>query len=978
MYNCTNTRSRCTGSRAAALLHAPIRVAALVLSACGGRRQAAGTAARRDEGQPQLSRVRSLAALGLAALLLVVLAGLIALPLQAQAPSTVLVSNLGQAAGGGGGIYTLDQAQAFTTGDNTGGYTLTSVDIHIYSANNFDHLTVSIHSDSSGSPGGSLGTLTNPTSVASDDIQTFTASGSGITLAKETTYFIVLDAADSATGTVRNTASDSEDANPAANWSIGDASLYRNLWETGAWTSWHESKKIRINGTVAGGVTNSDPTFSSSTADREVAENTAAGQNVGAVLTASDSDGDTLTYTLEGTDSASFVLDTTTTAGSAQIQTKTGVTYNHEAKSSYTVVVKADDGGGGTAASVTVTITITDVNEAPERPAAPTVTATAGSTTSLSVSWTEPATTGPDIDDYDLRYRAGTSGNWSNGPQNVTATLASIGSLDAGTSYQVQVRATNNEGNSNWSLSGSGSTTAEATPTVSISADKTSAVFKQDGITYTLTRSGSTTGTLTVSVTLTQTKDFLLATELTKMVTIAAGQSTETFTVAASSFQHFAAGAMVEGGTLTAAVQDVLGYDLGSPSSVDVSIVIGATVRIELASSTVAEAGGTLAVKLIARTGAGAPQPTSNTSSLFFGAVDQTALNTIDYAFTDTSNDFQPSDFSMTSGVWQAELTFDITITNDAIDEDDETFDLKLEYQVGHQNSPLVDASGNSCGVASATVTVTITDDDTAGVTVSKTALTVTEQDASGDTYTVVLDSQPTADVTISDRRAVRHGRHRGSNPDDLHDVELGDGPDGDGDGRRRCGPGERHGLADPQRGEQRRRLPGHHDRRRDGDGQRQRHRAGAGADGRTGQRATGGGLDGGGQRDGLPGAVEVGRPGLQHQRPAGHDQLGLDHEPHDQQPQQRHRVHGAGQSDADRRQRWRVFGGGVGDAGDADGGGRHNLGVGADGDGAGVDRRQLHGGPRPPADGECDGDGGRPGQLGSDRQPVQPDLHDR
>ena len=52
---------------------------------------------------------------------------------------------------------------------------------------------------------------------------------------------------------------------------------------------------------VAAVVTNSDPTFSSSTAAREVAENTAAGQNVGAVLTASDSDGDTLTYTLEGT-----------------------------------------------------------------------------------------------------------------------------------------------------------------------------------------------------------------------------------------------------------------------------------------------------------------------------------------------------------------------------------------------------------------------------------------------------------------------------------------------------------------------------------------------------------------------------------------------------------------------------------------------------------------------------------------------------
>ncbi len=499
--------------------------------------------------------------------------------------------------------------------------------------------------------------------------------------------------------------------------------------------------------TVTRAAANSDPTFPMSTADRDVDENTAAGQDVGAVLTATDADMDTLTYTLEGTDQTSF--DLVTTSGSAQIRTKTGVTYNHEAKSSYTVVVKADDNNGGAAATVTVTIEITDVDEPPEPPPAPMVTATTGSTTSLSVSWTEPATTGPDIDDYDLRYREGTSGPWTNSPQDVTATTTTIGSLDAGTSYQVQVRATNDEGDSNWSPSGTGATTAEATPTVSISADKTSAVFKEDGISYTLTRSGSTTAALPVTVTLTQTKDFLATTELSKTVTIAAGQSTKTFTVAASSFQQFAAGTMVEGGTLTAAVQDGADYDLGSPSSVDVSIVIGAVVWIELASNTVAEAGGTLSVKLIARTGPGAPQPTSNTSSLYFGAVDQTAVNGFDYSLLDTSNDFQPSDFSMTSGVWQAEESFDITITNDALDEDDETFDLKLEYQVGHQNTPLVDADGNSCGSA-CTVTVIITDDDTANVTVSKAALTVTEEDTTGDTYTIVLDSQPTADVTIT------------------------------------------------------------------------------------------------------------------------------------------------------------------------------------------------------------------------------------
>ena len=203
-------------------------------------------------------------------------------------------------------------------------------------------------------------------------------------------------------------------------------------------------------------VPNNPPAFSADTAARSVAENTAAGQNVGAALTATDADSDTLTYTLEGTDAASFDI----VSGSGQIRTRTGVTYNHEAKSTHTVVVKADDGNGGTD-TVTVTITVTDVDEPPGQPAAPSVSATAGSTTSLDVTWTAPTNTGPAIASYDLQYRAGTSGNFTNGPQNVTGTSAAIGSLAADTSYEVQVRATNAEGDGDWSVAGTGRTTTE-------------------------------------------------------------------------------------------------------------------------------------------------------------------------------------------------------------------------------------------------------------------------------------------------------------------------------------------------------------------------------------------------------------------------------------------------------------------------------------------------------------------------------------
>ena len=104
------------------------------------------------------------------------------------------------------------------------------------------------------------------------------------------------------------------------------------------------------------------PEFDSATAAREVPENTEAGENIGAPVTAADPDtGDTQTYTLEGADADSFDID----SASGQIQTKSGVTYDHESKSSYSVTVKADDNNGGTA-TIDVTITVADVNEPPE------------------------------------------------------------------------------------------------------------------------------------------------------------------------------------------------------------------------------------------------------------------------------------------------------------------------------------------------------------------------------------------------------------------------------------------------------------------------------------------------------------------------------------------------------------------------------------------------------------------------------------
>ena len=103
---------------------------------------------------------------------------------------------------------------------------------------------------------------------------------------------------------------------------------------------------------------------------RSVAENTEAGQAVGDPVSATDDDGDTLTFSLVGTDAASFDIDTT----SGQIKTKTGIDLDHETTPSYSVTVSVTDSEDDAGdieqtpvedATIDVTINVTDVNEGP-------------------------------------------------------------------------------------------------------------------------------------------------------------------------------------------------------------------------------------------------------------------------------------------------------------------------------------------------------------------------------------------------------------------------------------------------------------------------------------------------------------------------------------------------------------------------------------------------------------------------------------
>ena len=215
-----------------------------------GRSRSAARPTRTNTSGGGLNRPRA----ALAALAVLVFAAAFALPLggaTAQEPTAIkLVSTTGQSTVANS-PFDIDRAQSFRTGSNAGGYTLTKVTFPVAISNSVNNTQLRIESMStSGRPSGNLGTLTL---TISGGTATGTASGSGIQLAANTGYFVVL-LSNSTTGIVyQRTGSDSEDAGAAAGWSIGDTSWWfshsgQNPTTPGHWGTSSHTWKIAIHG----------------------------------------------------------------------------------------------------------------------------------------------------------------------------------------------------------------------------------------------------------------------------------------------------------------------------------------------------------------------------------------------------------------------------------------------------------------------------------------------------------------------------------------------------------------------------------------------------------------------------------------------------------------------------------------------------------------------------------------------------------
>ena len=176
----------------------------------------------------------------------------------------VSVSNLSQSivnycAVGGANIWSQRCANAFTTGSNSGGYTLHSVTAKFRAkAGNPGTFSVALHADSSGNPASSAIANASFSGSAPETAgdHTYTCSGAGCTLSASTTYHIVMSAtANSGTNQFRweTTTSGSETNTPSGSgWSIANTGKRGNV-NSATWlglTSPTQSTLFKVAATV--------------------------------------------------------------------------------------------------------------------------------------------------------------------------------------------------------------------------------------------------------------------------------------------------------------------------------------------------------------------------------------------------------------------------------------------------------------------------------------------------------------------------------------------------------------------------------------------------------------------------------------------------------------------------------------------------------------------------------------------------------
>ena len=223
--------------------------------------------------------------------------------------ATALVSNLGQTRSTTFNTGATVQAQGFTTGSASGGYTLSSIEAVAKTAPTAaQRATIRAElwsAATGGGPDSKLADLTVPSTVALGTVSF--AAPANTTLAASTTYYLLIYTVGDYAFALDVTASTSEDSGGQTGWSIGDTSWYTSgaNSDTPTGATWSEDTttgvlRIRVKGEAA---TPATPLWSATLTAKSTVNGD--GCETGASLAADSqcSDTDNLTdddFTLEG------------------------------------------------------------------------------------------------------------------------------------------------------------------------------------------------------------------------------------------------------------------------------------------------------------------------------------------------------------------------------------------------------------------------------------------------------------------------------------------------------------------------------------------------------------------------------------------------------------------------------------------------------------------------------------------------------
>ena len=210
-------------------------------------------------------------------------------------------------------------------------------------------------------------------------------------------------------------------------------------------------------------------------------------------LTTEGHDGEARTFTLssEDNDHEAFTVD-----ANGVLRIKDGVQLDYEHQATYTFTVTAS---GGANDVFDVTVTVANVEEPPGVPHD--IKAEGIGPDRIEVRWTAPLDTGARLDGYAVEYKSANSKQWLDHAHEGHATVTTIEGLEAGSAYDVRVRA-RGDGDSAWTGVGVRTTVAApervdaialpdlmmviGAPTVMVDA---AAVLIGDDLTFTFTSS---------------------------------------------------------------------------------------------------------------------------------------------------------------------------------------------------------------------------------------------------------------------------------------------------------------------------------------------------------------------------------------------------------------------------------------------------------------------------------------------------------